>query len=148
MGLTLTLLQPKGASFVIGDSNRSPLPDAIMDGFLPDAKFLVQDTPVWRAAYQFSAARFNLRSTWRFTVHRTFGNNPGGYMACSDYIGQMKDAVPPSGELQFLWRAGGSSWARYIKTIIVDSVMPVKNQGISCTHAFVLRLLGPYTNTP
>jgi hypothetical protein len=148
MGLTLTILQPKGASFVLGDSNRTPLPDAIMDGFLPSADWTIYQADVWRAAYAFEAQRFNLKSVWNFTVHRTFNNNAGGYMACSDYIGQMKDTVPPSGELEFLWRAGGHNWVRYIKSVLVKSVKPVKHSGINCTHAFALQLLSPYTSTP
>jgi len=148
MGLTLTLLQPTGSSFVLADSNRHPLPDAIMDGFLPTAQWTIYQVDLLRAQYAFAANRFNLKSTWRFTVHRTFNNNAAGYMACSDYIGQMKDSVPPSGRLQFLWRAGGTSWVRYIKSVLVESVTPVKHSGINCTHAFVLRLLSPYSSTP
>lgn len=147
MGLTLTILTPPNAAVVIHDGNRQPIPDGISPGWEPKLQWLVQSEPGIGATQQFLAARFNLLKTWQFTTTRTFNNTGAGYMACSDFISQLDTTIPPSGELQLLWRYGGAQWLRFVKQVFIESITP-HNRGITAEIQYSLRFTAPYTSTP
>ena len=129
---------PAGLNFAAG------LGGVILSGFLPTQTLLTQATPLFRAAHPFTAPRYNVTNSLRFTVSRGFVNTN----ACLLFLAGHADSVPVAGELCLTYQSSAGLFIRYLPNCLRQGVDCVRHIGASCDIIYSLSAAAAWQQNP
>lgn len=138
------MLGDDAVTLIIGSNFTAGAGGQIKEGFVNKQKRRVQKSPLFRAAYALNLARLNLENRFTFTVQRSFQSLEN----CVAFIAFHPDSVPVSGEITVSSQSSSGSIMRYLPGAVVESVVCVRQIGLSCDFQYIITGNGPWQTTP
>jgi hypothetical protein len=129
--MKITLTVAGAAPFVLGD-DAGGCP--IVDGFRPRQRRLVRSQALFRRAYRWNRAGFNLENRLEFVVERTFGTRE----AALGFMASHADAVPVAGTLTLHDLSAAGQTKRSLPCAVVEGVECVEHVGVSCKFRYAV----------
>lgn len=156
MRLTFTTPGAPPAVFVLGDDTQattvftgtrpsdfaSGLGGGIVEGSRPHSRWRVQKTDLFRAADPAAIARFNLDTTYSFSVGRAFQNDE----MCGLFVDTHDSLLPAGAGIVTLTHYFGSAFINlYRPSAFIENAECVKHEAVYCIFQYQFYFNAPVT---
>jgi hypothetical protein len=129
--MKITITPSGGKPFVLADDSSGA---TVADGFQPQQTRVVQNRPLFRAAYKANLPRYNLENRLQFEVERSFATKE----AALNFMAQHADQVPVAGTLTLYNLLNTGQVSRSLANALVVDVRCVEHIGVSCKFQYLL----------